>query len=234
MQYYISIEKDIEVFELFKKMWRELGVEGLRADSMAEGIIQANKIENDKEHELYFIDIVAGQIDYLPQLNLLSEQTAAPILVVTNNYDENEHYEAMMNGADHYGAYLEGAEPNIQAVIACINSIERRSAKNKSNKKLLTHGNIIILNKINKVLSPDNEVQLSKIEMELLHCLIVKRGITVTYDQLKQHIWPEDPELFPDILYSSIKRLRGKLRALTEDAIIENVRDIGYRINHPE
>jgi hypothetical protein len=57
MRYYISIEKNIEVFEMFKALWAERGVFGIRADSMAEGIERAQEIEKTKTDELYFMPI---------------------------------------------------------------------------------------------------------------------------------------------------------------------------------
>ena len=38
MRYYVSIEKSIEVFELYKPLWVSYGINGIRADTMAEGI----------------------------------------------------------------------------------------------------------------------------------------------------------------------------------------------------
>ena len=59
---------------------------------MTEGIKKAVEIEKSATDELSFIAIVAGNIDYLPQLKILSEETNAPILIATFDYSEDEHY----------------------------------------------------------------------------------------------------------------------------------------------
>ena len=56
----------------------------------------------------------------MPQLNILSEEADAPILIATSNCNVIEHHEALNNGADFYGGYCDAPEQNINAVIASI------------------------------------------------------------------------------------------------------------------
>jgi len=100
VRYYISIEKNVIVFEMFKSLWNKLGIDGIRTDTMTEGLKTAIEIEKSVLDELYFIDIVADGIDYLPQLKILHEETNAPILIVASNFNENERVSALNNGAD--------------------------------------------------------------------------------------------------------------------------------------
>jgi hypothetical protein len=79
MKHYISIEKNIKIFELYKALWNQHGVTGIRADNMTEGIEKAIEIEKSKADELYFIAIVADDVDFMAQLKILSAETNAPI-----------------------------------------------------------------------------------------------------------------------------------------------------------
>jgi len=124
MQHYISIEKNRNGgFEYFKTLWAERGITGIMATTMTEGIEKATEIENSKNDELYFIDIVADEFaNYMAELRILSEETNAPILIVTSNYSTEEHRQATLNGASFYGGYCEPAENNIDAVINIVNN----------------------------------------------------------------------------------------------------------------
>jgi CheY-like chemotaxis protein len=137
MRYYLSIEKNIEGFELYKALWNARGIDGVRADSMTEGIERAIGIEKSKMDELYFIDIVADDIDFMLQLPILSAETNAPILIAASAYNEAEHHEALNVGADFYGGYCDTPEQNIHAVTTVISSIVRRARKTKPPSKVI-------------------------------------------------------------------------------------------------
>ena len=49
MRYYLSIEKNIEGFELYKTLWAACGIEGIRADSMTECITIATSAPDPEE-----------------------------------------------------------------------------------------------------------------------------------------------------------------------------------------
>jgi DNA-binding response OmpR family regulator len=144
MRYYISIEKNIEVFEQYKTLWKKLDVIGIRADTMSGGLEKAIEIEKSLTDELYFIDIVADDIDYMAQLRILDERTKAPILIATSTPNNEEHHESLNNGADFYGAYCEATEQNINAVISVIYRINQRAKKQIKSSTTITYGGIII------------------------------------------------------------------------------------------
>jgi len=144
MRYYIAIEKNIEVFERYRVLWNKLGIDGIRVGTMAAGIEKAIEIEKSKIEELYFISIVASDIDFMPQLKILSDEADAPILIATANYDAEEHHQALGNGADFYGGFFDDSEQNINMVLASINSIDRRVKKKKLFSKIMIYNGILL------------------------------------------------------------------------------------------
>ena len=80
---YIAIETNVMGFEMYKALWSSRGINGIRANSMTEGIEKAIEIGKSKTESLYFISIVSGDINYLPQLEVLSAETNAPILCLS-------------------------------------------------------------------------------------------------------------------------------------------------------
>jgi DNA-binding response OmpR family regulator len=144
MRYYVSIETNTVVFELYKTLWGKLGVNGIMASSMTDGIEKAVEIEKSRADELYFIDIVADDINYMPQLKILNDETDAPVLIATSSPNDDEHHEALSKGADFYGKYCGTPEQNVNAVVSVINSIERRARKNKSSLKMIIYNGIML------------------------------------------------------------------------------------------
>lgn len=228
--FYLSIEKNREAFELYRVLWNAQGIEGLLADTMTEGIERAIEIERSGADELFFIDIVADDIDFMPQLKILSEATGAPILIATSRYDEIEREEALNNGADAYGAYSEVSEQqDVNGVIAVVNSIHQRSKKQKKPRGVLVHGDILIAADSHAAYIKDKELRLSKAEMDIMRYLMINRGNILPYGRLLEEVYGGG-EATPDTIYSAMKRLRKKTRGLVPFDYIQTVRGIGYRL----
>jgi len=228
---YISIEKNHDIFELYKNLWSNHGINGIMVDSMTEGIKKAIAIEKSTTDELCFIAIVAGDIDYLPQLKILSTETNVPILIASFEYNEDEHHEALNNGADFYGQYIDAPEKNIRAVLSVMNNIEQRSKKRKAPNKIIIHEDVLIVDGHNKVFVKDKEIHLTGAEMKIFKCLTANRGNIVSHKQINIQIREHNPdELTPASIYSAIKRLRCKLLNATQHDYIETVRYFGYRL----
>jgi len=231
MRYYISIEKNVEGFEMFKALWAARGIIGIRADTMTEGIEKAIEVEKSATDELYFIDIVADDIDYMPQLKILHDETAAPILIATSTYNDDEHHEALNNGADFYGGYCDTPEKNINAVNASINSIGRRAKKKAPPAQVMVYKNLLLALPQRSVFVGDKKIDLTRQEFDILEYLMTNRGKVLSYRQIYGRVWGgeyEDAERH--ILWNAIKRLREKLNIAPGDYdYIETVRDYGYR-----
>jgi len=140
---------------------------------------------------LYFITIAADDIDYLPQLKILSDETDAPILIATSNYTDEEHHKALNNGADFFGGYCDTPEQNINAVLAAINSIDRRLKKKKLSCEVIIYNGILLAPSYrNTIFVNEKEVELFKIEYDILHFLLENRGKTILYEQIYRNASP--------------------------------------------
>jgi len=231
MRYYISIEKNNEAFEFYRALWKERGIDGIRADNMTEGIKKAIELEKTKRDELYFIDIVANDIDYMPQLQILGAETNAPILIATCNYNEAEHHEALNNGADFFGGYCDTPEQNINGVIASVNSIDRRIKKKKPPSQVFIYNNLLLCAKTHQVFHKNKQVVLTKKEFDLLHYFMANKGATLSYEQIYNAIWDDEYNYdSKEIFHSLVRRLRMKLQQDPgDDDYITSIREVGYR-----
>jgi len=226
--FYVAIEKNAEGFEFYKDLWQAHNISGIMAETMSEGIEKAVEIEKSPNNELYFIDIVADDIDYMPQLKILSEETEAPILIATFNSDNDEHHEALNNGADFYGEYCETTEQNIEGVISFINSMNRRSRGKNNKNELIFYESILISPAHRHVFVNDVEAGLTKTEFDVLYFLMINRGFAMKFEQIYDRIWGETK--LDKSVKQSVKTIIKKIRVKIGESVIESVRGIGYRV----
>ena len=232
MSRYISIETNIEVFEKYKALWAVRGIHGIMADSMTECIEIAMKIEKSNKSDLYFIAIVADDIDFMPQLRILSEQTDAPIFIATSKPDAVERKEAQNKGADYYGEYCETPELNIETVVSKIISIGRWTRKRPAKKPpLLLHNGVLLSPRRRVVFIKDKEVKLGNMEFQILRLLMSNCGNYLEAPQILRKVWGADYlDTDSENLYKAMNRLRNKLSEISPNKeYIKAERDIGYK-----
>ena len=230
--YYISIETSVEVFELYKALWAKHGIEGVRVSTMTEGIAKAIEIERSENKQLYFVSLVADEIEFLPQLKILSEETNAPILIATSNYLEDEHHEALNCGADFYGKFCAESAKNIVAVRSVINSINRRNIKRKTPNNLIVNDDILIVSDSRKAFVNDVEIYLTDTETKFLEYLTINRGNALSYRKINDQVYDShgSNEQTLNMIYSTMKRLRKKFKEATQRDYIETIKNVGYRL----
>jgi DNA-binding response OmpR family regulator len=78
------------------------------------------------------------------------------------------------------------------------------------------------------------EVRLTRKEFELLWVLALESGRVCHRDELIGQVWGPDVFVLPRTVDVHIARLRRKLHAVADAAIIETVWGIGYRLKGPE
>ena len=226
---YISIEKNIEVFEFYKALWSERGIAGVMADTMTEGIAKAIEIEKSTTDDLFFIDIVADDTNYMPQLKILRAETNAPVLIATSKFDEDERNEALQNGAAFYDKYCELPEKNIASVLSVICSIELRAETQRQPSRVLIHDYLLITPDEPRVFVNDAEVRLTPMEHAILHYLISNKGRTRSFEQIFHRVWDNDyMDASAEQLRNHVSRINKKLPG---NAQIANSHGMGYKIS---
>jgi two-component system alkaline phosphatase synthesis response regulator PhoP len=77
----------------------------------------------------------------------------------------------------------------------------------------------------------DSAIELTRLEFDLLHRLLINRGRVLTRERLLEQAWGYEYVGDTRAVDSAVKRLRAKLRAASPEAdCIESVRGLGYRI----
>ena len=224
---YLAVDSNVELANIYSELWAERGIIVDRVDNMTEGI------QKLLHNEYLFIGINSDAVDFLPMLKTMRSITNSPILIATGNYTMEMDVASLENGADLFGRWQENYEGNIVSVLAHINRLSERIKKQKISTEIITHGDILIIKDNHKAFIKDKELRLTKTEMKIFYYLLVNRGNILTHKQIQDYIWyDENNEITPDNLYNIIKRLRNKIRSISNKVeYIETLRDVGYRIS---
>ena len=130
---FMAIDKNIEHYDIEQNVWVEHEISSVRATSMDEGILNANR------DTFLFIIINADNIDYLPKLRKLRETTNDPILIGTTNHTIEEQTEALRLGADFYGSFCGDSAKNINVALTVLNNITERARQNINTPDTAAH-----------------------------------------------------------------------------------------------
>jgi DNA-binding response OmpR family regulator len=111
-------------------------------------------------------------------------------------------------------------------LLARIKALLRRTSKHKGN--LLGVSDIKLDLKKEQVYVGDREVSLTKKEYMVLEYLLRNRGQLISRNQLLEHAWDRNVDIFTNVVDTHIKNLRKKLGK--SGRIIKTVYGSGYRI----
>jgi two-component system phosphate regulon response regulator PhoB len=109
-----------------------------------------------------------------------------------------------------------------------IEAILRRKKKITNNTQIYSLGKLFLDVGIPKVIVDEEEINLTSLELRLLHLLFLRQGRVQTRSDLLNSVWKIDADISTRTVDTHIKRLREKL--LSAESYIITVRGIGYRL----
>lgn len=219
----LAIDKDNIKYEFVKSEWEKTGFPFERAYSMREAI------EKLKKESFYLIGINADSIDYKPHLKVLRDIAQCPIMILTSDFSTKELVEAHENGADMFSPWREDTQFCVRLGLAIAQRFYERGKAGPP--KIISAGSLVLIPPYHRALYEDSEIVLTKTEFDLLYYLMVNRGRVLSHKQIYRYVWHgEYDETAPDVLWTAIKRIRDKIRRVTQEhEYIENIRGVGYR-----
>ena len=143
-----------------------------------------------------------------------------PIIMVTARSQIYDKLEGFDSGADDYIT-----KPfDMKELVARVNSVIKRSSINQDG--ILTIGNMQICPDKNMVKTKGKQIELSNKEMGLLEYLVRNQGIIISSEEILEHVWDSNIDMFTDTVKTHIKTLRQKIDPKKE--LIKTVRGKGY------
>ena len=151
--------------------------------------------------------------------------------------DENKAYVLMLTAKKQVGDIVNGlncgaddylTKPfEFSELLARIRALLRRNSKNKENILQVCEMKLYIDKE--KVTIGTKELKLTAKEFMILEYLLRNKGTVISRNQILEHAWDRNADIFTNIVDTHIKNLRKKLG--NYGAIIETIYGSGYRIN---
>ena len=165
------------------------------------------------------------------QLGTVASLASIPFIFLTARSASEDRVLGMREGADDYVT-----KPfSVRELMARVKAVLRRVQKEdevESSTLLRGPGNLLMDVERRSVVVNNEAIELTRLEFDLLHRLLINPGRVLTRERLLEQAWGYEYVGDTRAVDSAVKRLRAKLRAVSNEAdCIESVRGLGYRIN---
>jgi two-component system OmpR family response regulator len=205
---------------------RALTSRGWTVDTVLRGDAAVRSAEGTA-YEAILLDVM------LPGLNgfevcrrLRDAGNDASILMLTARGTVDDRVEGLSSGADDYLV-----KPfALRELHARLEAIARRRAPGAPAAERIAVGQLELLPGALQVRVGDDCVELRRKECDVLAELLARPGQYVTKYDLLESCWNGALDQQSNVVETTIRRLRAKLRPLPSGVVIETVRGVGYRI----
>lgn len=152
---------------------------------------------------------------------------ATSIIVLSSRDEEADRVAALESGADDY--VTKPFSP--REIVARVRAVLRRTLPARQNISEAPLP-VRVEAATRRAYVEGHEVELTRVEFDLLSCLIENRGRVFTREQLIDRVWGDGFAITDRTVDSHIKALRRKVLEVGADpGLIETVRGVGFRIS---
>jgi two-component system alkaline phosphatase synthesis response regulator PhoP len=180
--------------------------------------------------DLILLDLMIPEVDGLDVCRELRKSSNVPIIMITALGEETDRVVGLELGADDYVT-----KPfSVRELMARIKAVLRRAETKAAEPANIIPGAGGLRMDVDgrTVTVANSPIELTRLEFDLLHRLLINRGRGLTRERLLEQAWGYEYVGDTRAVDSAVKRLRAKLRAASPEAdCIESVRGLGYRIN---
>ena len=150
-----------------------------------------------------------------------------PIIMVTSRNSEIDELISLNNGADQYVV-----KPyNVQILLAKIAGLLKRTQNTDGNPNKINCNDFILNISKSCIERGDEQKELTKNELKILHYLALKKGQIVSRDEIINYLWDSESFIDDNTLTVNMTRLRTKLDEIGLQDRIETKRGQGYMLN---
>lgn len=176
--------------------------------------------------DIVLLDVMMPKMDGFEVCREIRKISNAPVIMITARGEDFERIMGLDIGADDY--IVKPFSP--AEVMARVRAIMRRIMADSSNSKLFTYDNLKINMEDYIVTIDNNNVSLTKKEIELLWSLATNKNKVFTRDNLLNSLWGYDYYGDSRTVDSHIKRLRSKIDNHShENWEIKTIWGVGYK-----
>jgi two-component system, OmpR family, alkaline phosphatase synthesis response regulator PhoP len=214
----LIVDDDAAIRDVLGAYLKHAGYVLLEAENGIRALEQAGKAD------VVVLDLMLPEVDGFEVAKVLKrDYPELPILMLTAKAAEDERVLGLELGADDY--VVKPFSP--REVVARIKALLRRTGL----KDTLQHGELVIETKTHQVFVGTKEIDLTKLEFELLLTLAQHPGLVWSRNRLLEKVWGTDFTGLERVVDARIKALRKKLGDdVDEPRFIETVHGLGYRM----
>lgn len=179
-----------------------------------------------ENYDLVLLDVMLPKKNGFEILKYLrQEKIKTPVIMLTAKSEIDDKLNGLENGADDYIT-----KPfSMRELMARVKAVLKRS-NNIENLDCLEYGDLTLDLKSAKLICGNNEIQISKKELELLEYFLLNKNQIVTRENLFEKIWGYDS----DVEYNNVEVyftfIRRKLKLIGSNVNIKSVRGLGYKL----
>lgn len=189
-----------------------------------------NKFDNvieeilNGQFNLILLDINLPYLDGQYICKEIRKESDIPIIIITSRNNEIDELISINYGADDFIS-----KPfNTQILLARISSILKRLNKETKNQNEINCSNFKLNLSKSTIEVKENEKELTKNELKILHLLVLNKNQIVSRDEIMTYLWDSQMYVDDNTLTVNITRLRNKLEDIGLKDIIETKRGQGY------
>jgi DNA-binding response OmpR family regulator len=193
----------------------------------------ALRLARESAPDLVLLDLMLPEVDGLDVCRELRRASQVPIIMLTARGEEVDRVVGLELGADDYVV-----KPfSVRELMARVKAVLRRGApaapagQAAPAAPLAGPGGLRLDVERREASVGEVQLDLSRLEFDLLHTLLAHAGRVLTREQLLEQVWGYDYPGDTRAVDSVVKRLRAKLRAGDPRAdCIAAVRGVGYKL----
>ena len=184
------------------------------------------RLVESESPDLVILDINLPGIDGIETCRLLRKRGIdTPVLMLTARQEVSDRVQGLDAGADDYLP-----KPfALDELLARVRSMLRRVGRSATHlTTTLEIGDLVLDPAARTVARSGSDIELTKIEFDLLELLVANAGTVLTRDVIQERIWGYDDDLGSNSLEVFVSALRKKTEQAGGERLIHTIRGVGY------
>jgi len=183
------------------------------------------------KYDLVLLDIMLPELNGMEVLRRLRRTSDVPVIMLTARDETMDKVAGLDQGADDYITKPFAIEELLARIRATLRKRnESKTGTVKAGADTLTACGVTLDIKRYTVTVNENNIELTKREFDLLHYMLLNKGVVVTRDMLMENVWDYDFDGGTNAVDVYIRFLRTKIDEAFDIKLIHTVRGVGYVI----
>lgn len=195
---------------------------------------QCLSLLKDNKFDLILLDVMMPVMDGLQTLQKIREFSNIPVIFVTAKSDESDKVQGLTLGADDYiSKPIKPLEllARVKAQLRRYTVLNPNFSEKSNEPEMIEIRGLSLNRKSHEVKIDDEQINLTKIEFDILYLLAKNPGKVFSTDEIFENVWNEKNYDTTNTVMVHIRRLRNKLQEdKRNEKYITTVWGIGYKI----